>query len=152
MGGAAAQTIFTGEGYSSSQLSFFNGPNSATFQPLVENYWNSYVQSEGGINPAIRNQSTTMSIWFNSFPLSFDKQIQLQSSSFTTNVPVNSNISSTEMQSAYLKRDISFKFNPDLSWKYTPADTSFTLSKGNGVPPKDSQGQIISQGIVSLFG
>ncbi len=151
-GGASAQMIFTGEGYSTSQLQFFNGPTTVSFEPNVEKYWDSYISNTGNFTPAMGNETSDMDIWFNSFPLSFDKQIQLKSSSFTANVPVKSNLSITEVQSSTLKRDISFNFNQDLSWKYIPADTTLSVAKANGAPPKDSQGQIISQGIMTLFG
>jgi hypothetical protein len=152
IGGAASQTIFTGEGYSNSQLAFYNGPEVTSFDPFVQNYWDSYIQNSAALNPAINNQSDAMSIWFNSFPLSFDKQIQLQNSSFSANAPVNTNISGTELTSSALKRDIGFNFNQDMSWQYANANSGLSAATAEGVPPKDSQGQIISQGITALFG
>ena len=41
VGGASAQAMFTGEGYGSSQLAYFNGPNTTPFEPFVEKYWDS---------------------------------------------------------------------------------------------------------------
>jgi hypothetical protein len=153
IGGAASQTMFTGEGYSASQLSFYNGPEVTSFDPFVQNYWNSYIQNSAALNPAINNQSNEMSLWLNSFPLSFDKQIQLQNSSFSANVPVDTNVSGTELTSSALKRDVSFNFNQDMGWQYTNTNTNSDQSAGSGsAPPKDSQGQIISQGITALFG
>jgi hypothetical protein len=151
IGGAASQTMFTGEGYSASQLAFYSGPEVASFDPFVQNYWDSYIQNSAALNPAINNQSNEMSLWLNSFPLSFDKQIQLQSSSFSANSPVNTNVSGTELTSSALKRDISFNFNQDMSWQYANANSGQS-AESQSAPPKDSQGQIISQGITSLFG
>ncbi len=154
VGGAASQSqpSFLGEGYTATQLSFFNGQNTVEFQPVVEKYWSSYIQNEKDLSPYIFNQSTAMGIWLNSFPLGFDKQVQLKSSSFVANSPVAANLSSTELQSADLKRDVGFNFNQDLSWKYsTNAVSTLSSANGNGVPSKDAQGQIISQGIIALF-
>ena len=155
IGGASAQTIstvFPGEGYSSSQLEFFNGQNTVDFQPLVENYWNSYIQNGQTQNTAATTQSNVMGIWLNTFPLTFDKQVELKNSSFVANAPVATNVSGTDMQSAALKRDINYNFNQDQSWKYTSiTTTASTTTNENGAPPKSAQGQIISQGIMSLF-
>ena len=154
IGGASAQIIFTGEGYSTSQLQFFNGQNTENFQPFVENYWNSYIQNQNGgtQNTAITTQSNVMDIWLNSFPLGFDKQVQIKNSSFMSNAPVATNVSNTELQSAALKRDINYNFDQSQSWKYTSvATTASSAGSSNGIPAKDSQGQIISQGIMSLF-
>ncbi|MFB3766493.1 MAG: hypothetical protein ACE14P_14760 [Methanotrichaceae archaeon] len=152
MGGASAQLIFTGEGYSTSQLAFFNGQNTQDFQPLVENYWNSYIQNGQNQNPAITGQSNVMDIWLNSFSFGFDKQVQLRNSSFVSNAPITANFSSTEVQSAALTRAINFNFNQDQSWRYTPgAVSTLNALSGYSVPPKNAQGQIISQGIISLF-
>ena len=154
IGGASSQSqpSFLGEGYTATQLSFFNGQNTVDFQPVVEQYWNSYIQNEKDLSPYINNQSTDMGIWLNSFPLGFDKQVQLKSSSFVANSPVAANLSSTDLQSASLKRDVGFNFNQDLAWKYTNnALSTLSSSNGNSVPAQGSQGQIISQGIISLF-
>ncbi len=153
IGGAAAQTIFTGEGYSASQLAFYNGPNTVSFEPNVEKYWDSYITNAGNITPVTSNPANSMNIWFNSFPLTFDKQIQLKSSSFVANASATTGVSETEQESAVLKRNVNFNFNSDLSWMYTPKkDASFSYSAPTSVPSKDSQGQIVSQSIISLFG
>jgi len=44
---SAAQTMFTGEGYSTSQLAFFNSPLSSAFEPSVEKYWGTYIAGAG---------------------------------------------------------------------------------------------------------
>jgi hypothetical protein len=154
IGGAASQTMFTGEGYTNTQLAFYNGPETPSFDPFVQDYWNSYIQKSAALNPAINNQSDDMSIWLNGFPMAFDKQISLQGGSFTTNVPVNTSASTTEQTSAALKRDINYNFNQDNSWKYTATATATNSSLSAGTessPPKDAQGQVISQGIMALF-
>jgi len=144
-----SEPSFLGEGYSYTQLQFFNGQNTADFQPIVEQYWNSYIQNQ---NPAISNQSNVMSIWLNNFPLDFDKQVQISSSSFTANAPVATNVSSNALQSDLLKRDVNLNFNQDQGWKYTSAaTTTVSAGSGNGVPTNDAQGLIISQGIISFF-
>lgn len=154
VGGAYSQSqpSFLGEGYSTTQLMFFNGQNTIDFQPIVEKYWNSYIQNGESSNPAVNNQSTAIDIWLNSFPLDFNKEVQLKSSSFVANPSVATNLSSSELQSAALTRDINYNFNLDQSWKYTSGPiSSVSAASSSGVPPKSSQGQIISQGIISLF-
>jgi len=39
LGLSSAQTMFTGEGYSASQLAFYNSPSESTFEPDVQQYW-----------------------------------------------------------------------------------------------------------------
>ena len=150
----ASQTdsSYIGLGYSSTQLQFFNGQNTGDFQPIVEQYWNSYIQNGEKQNSAINNQSDVMSIWLNNFPLGFEKEVQVGSSSFKANTPVATNASSNQLESADLTRDVSFNFNQDQSWKYVPgAVATLSATNSNTVPPKDAQGQVISQGIMSLF-
>ena len=154
IGGASAQTIFTGEGYSTSQLQFFNGQNTLDFQPVVEQYWNSYIQNQNGgtQSTATTAQSSVMDIWLNSFPLGFDKQVQLKNSSFMANASVATDVSNTQMQSAALKRDINYNFDQGPGWKYTSIATmASSAANSNEAPPRSAQGQIISQGIMSLF-
>ena len=154
MGIAASQTdsTYLGLGYSSAQLQFFNGQNTEDFQPIVEQYWNSYIQNGEKQSSAINNQSDVMSIWLNNFPLGFEKEVQVGSSSFKANTPVATNVSSNELESAALTRNVNYNFNQDQSWKYVPnAMATLSAANGNSVPPKDAQGQIISQGIMSLF-
>jgi hypothetical protein len=95
--------------------------------------------------------TTNMDIWLNTFPYSFEKPIQIKSSSFIADAPSVSGISQTEMNSMTLKKVVTFNFNPDMGWKYTPSDTTFSFAKATGAPAKDSKGQIISQGIITLF-
>jgi len=150
LGIAAGQTIFTGEGYSTSQLSFFNGPNQQSFQPNVLKYWETYVEGDANMTAA-RGFTTNMDIWLNTFPDKFDKPIQIKSSTFNTNAPGMTGMTPTEMNSMNLKKVVTFNFEPSMGWKYTPADTTFSFTKATGTPAKDAKGQIISQGIISLF-
>ncbi len=151
LGGATAQTIFTGEGYSTSQLSFYSSPNAASFEPDVQKYWGSYISNEGNVTPVANNPAATMNIWLNTFPLKFENPLQIKSSTFSAATPMATGISPDEMDSMLLRRDINFKFNVDQSWKYNSPGSSFSLAKSNGTPTKESGGQIISQGIISLF-
>jgi hypothetical protein len=151
LGGASAQTIFTGEGYSTTQLAFLSSPNSASFEPNVQKYWDSYITGEGNVTPVTSNPAATMSIWMNSFPLSFNNPLQLKSSSFKASVPTASGIGQDEMTSMLLRRDINFKFDVDQSWRYNSAGSSFTTAQSSGAPSKDAGGQIISQGIIAFF-
>ncbi len=151
LGGACAQTIFTGEGYSTTQLSFLSAPNSASFEPDVQKYWGSYIAGEGNVTPVANDPAATMNIWMNTFPLKFNNPLQIKSTSFTASAPTVSGISQDEMTSMLLRRDINFKFNVEQSWKYDSGNSSFALTQSGGVPSKDADGQVISQGIISLF-
>jgi hypothetical protein len=135
IGGASAQAMFTGEGYGSSQLAYYNGPTTTPFEPFVEKYW------------------------FNTFPLNFDEPVQLKNSTLTTGVSSASKYSPDEWNSMLLKRNTLTNFNIDQSWKYTQIYTpsvqksSFSLSKNATSSGTDSSssGQVISQGIKTLF-
>ncbi len=151
LGGASAQKIFTGEGYSTTQLSFLSAPNSESFAPNVEKYWGTYISGAGNVTPVASNPAATMNVWMNTFPLKFENPLQLKSSTFTASVPTTSGVSVNEMNSMLLRRDINYKFNVDQSWKYNSADSSFALAEGSGAPSKSAEGQIISQGIITLF-
>ena len=146
LGGASAQTIFTGEGYSTSQLAFLGAPNIASFEPNVEKYWGSYITGAGNITPIARNPAATMNIWMNTFPLEFNNPLQIKSSSFTASAPSVSGINEGEMTSMLLRRDINFKFNVDQSWKYNSADSSFALAQSSGAPSKDAGGRPVRSG------
>jgi hypothetical protein len=150
LGLAAGQTIFTGEGYSTSQLAFFNEPNQQTFDPDVQTYWNTYIAGNSNLT-ASKSLTTDMDIWLNNFPDKFDKAIQVKSSTFSASVPSVSGMTATELNSASLKRGVAFSFEPSLGWKYTPSDTTFSFAKATGTPGEDAKGQIISQGITALF-
>jgi len=151
LGGASAQTMFTGEGYSSSQLAFFSSPNTASFEPNVEKYWGTYITGAENVTTVARNPATTMNVWMNAFPINFNSPLQFKSTSFSTSAPTASGIGQNEMNSMLLRRDINYKFNVDQSWKYNTDESSFALAQSKGTPTSDASGQILSQGIISLF-
>lgn len=151
LGGASAQKIFTGEGYSTTQLSFLSSPNSESFAPNVEKYWGTYISGAGNVTPIASNPAATMNVWMNTFPLKFENPVMVKSSTFTASVPTSTGVSVNEMNSMLLRRDINYKFNVDQSWKYNSADSSFALAESNGAPSSDAGGQILSQGIIALF-
>jgi len=151
LGGASAQKIFTGEGYSTTQLSFLSAPITASFEPNVEKYWGAYISGAGNVTPVASNPAATMNVWMNTFPLKFENPVLVKSTTFTASVPTTSGVSENEMNSMLLRRDINYKFNVDQSWKYNSADSSFALAEGSGAPSKSAEGQIISQGIITLF-
>jgi hypothetical protein len=159
IGGASAQAMFTGEGYGNSQLAYFNGPSTTPFEPFVEKYWDSYIHNAPNLTGPAYNPATSMNIWYNTFPLNFNEPIHLTNSTLTTGVPSASIYSPDQWNSMLLKRNTLTNFNIDLSWKYTPVYTpsvqksSFTLTQNATASTTDSSssGQVISQGIKSLF-
>ena len=158
IGTVAAQDIFTGEGYGSGQLAFYNGPSTSPFEPFVEKYWDSYVHNTGNATAVSESgPQTDMAIWYNTFPLGFNTLVQLPKTSFTTGTTTTGGLTATELDSMNLKRDTTFNFNTgDQSWKYTPVytpsvqKTSFSLM-GENKTGETSSGQIISQSIMALF-
>jgi hypothetical protein len=160
VGAASAQAMFTGEGYGSGQLSFFNGPSTIPFEPFVEKYWNSYIHNAPNMTGRTSNPATTMNIWFNAFPLGFNEPLELSESSFNMGSFLASKYSPTELNSMQLKRNTLGNFNIDQSWKYTPVyapasaqKSSFSLGKNESTSANEarSSGQILSQGIKALF-
>jgi len=149
LGLSAAQTMFTGEGYSTSQLAFFNSPLASAFEPSVEKYWGTYIAGAGNVNAS--SQMSDMSIWMNTFPMKFNSPIRTGSSSFSTNVSGPSDLSVSQMNSMLLNRDINTQFSYYQNWNEKPFQSSLTVSDSTGAPTKDSSGQIISQAIISLF-
>ena len=83
LGLAGAQTIGMGEGYSSTQLAFFNAPSSSTFEPNVQAYWGNYIANQQ--NLSIKSATSNMDIWMNTFPLKFDTPLQFKATSFAAN-------------------------------------------------------------------
>ncbi len=147
LGLSSAQTMFTGEGYSSSQLAFYNSPSASTFEPDVQQYWGSYIT--GNATPKSGLMSD-IDIWMNTFPLKFNAPLQVKSTSFTANTSGLS-LSESEMNSMLLKRDVNTQFSYYQNWKYNPPKSSLSFSESASVPSKDAGGQILSQGIISLF-
>jgi hypothetical protein len=152
IGATAAQAIFTGEGYSTSQLAFLNEPNTPTFEPSVEKYWNTYINQAQNASPIMKSPANTMNIWMNNFPLQFSTPVQIKGTSFSANASKISGISPAELNSMLLKRDINMDFYVSKNWQYTPTGTVLSsAAQGNNIPPKDAKGQIISQSIMGSF-
>ncbi|HOV51929.1 MAG: hypothetical protein QUS07_06105 [Methanothrix sp.] len=147
-GVAAAQTMFTGEGYSSSQLAFYTAPSSSTFEPNVQTYWQNYIT--GAQNATTSSVMSNMAIWMNAFPLRFNTPVALTGTSFNANAAAPS-LSSSELNSQSLTRDINTKFSIYETRPYVPLNSSISVSKSSGVPGNDASGQIMSQNIMSLF-
>lgn len=160
IGGASAQAMFTGEGYGSSQLDYFNGPTTTPFDPFVEKYWDSYIHNAPNLTGPTYNPATSMNIWFNTFPLNFNEPIQLKNSTLTTGVPSADKYSPNEWNSMLLKRNTLDNFDTDQSWKYSQIyspsvqKSSFSLTKNattSSTATTTSSGQVLSQGIKTLF-
>ncbi|OPY49436.1 MAG: hypothetical protein A4E48_02290 [Methanosaeta sp. PtaU1.Bin060] len=150
LGPSAAQMMFTGEGYSTSQLAFFNSPLASTFEPNVEKYWGTYIA--GGQNAtALKGPEANMAIWMNTFPLNFNAPLIIKSTSFMANSSDLSSMSEIDRNSMVLKRDISNGFNYAQYWANQATEGSVSAGKSTEAPDKDSGGQILSQGISTLF-
>jgi hypothetical protein len=160
VGTASAQAMFTGEGYGSSQLAFFNGPNTTPFEPFVEKYWDSYIHNAPNLTGPMYNPMTDMNIWFNTFPLNFNQPVQLKNSTITMGIPSASKYTPNEWNSMLLNQNTLMNFNAGQSWKYTGVYTpgsaqksSFYLTQNASSTATGSaaSGQILTQGIKSLF-
>lgn len=147
LGFAAAQTIGLGEGYSSTQLSFFNSPGSSTFEPNVQKYWGNYIAEER--NLSIKTPASSMGIWINDFPLKFDTPLQLSASSFKESADPLS-ISAKERNTQFLTRNVNSEFSINQIQSYAPSG-SLTVASGNNTPDKDAKGKMMSQDIMKLF-
>ena len=148
LGLAGAQTIGMGEGYSNTQLAFFNAPSSSTFEPNVQAYWGSYIANQQ--NLSIKSASSNMDIWMNIFPLKFDTPLQLKATSFNANAaaPV---LSAKERNSLFLTRNVNSQFDVNQIWSYAQTSGSLSVSNSTGTPSKDAKGQMMSQNIMVLF-
>jgi hypothetical protein len=146
LGLASAQMMFTGEGYSASQLSFLNSPNVPTFEPNVEKYWGSYITDQ---NATSASAWSNMNIWMNTFPLNFESPVKIASSSLA--VRSVSNLSASERNSQFLTREVNNQFLVNQLWVYPLMDGSLSVLKSSGTPGEDDKGQILSQNIITLF-
>ena len=149
-----AQTMFTGEGYGTSQLGFLNGPDTPVFDTDVAKYWNSYITNAAqNMSPVMSSPVTTMNIWMNNFPLSFSTPVSIRGTSFSANA-TGTALNPLEGQSIFLRNDVISNFNIDQSWRYSPVNAPLSMmSQGNNTPPsRDAKGQILSQSITGLFG
>ena len=148
LGLASAQTIGMGEGYSSTQLAFFNSPSSSTFEPNVQAYWGNYIA--GKENLSIEGGSSDMDLWMNTFPLRFDTPLQFQATSFSANAAA-SDLSAKDRNSQMLTRDVNSQFGVNQVESYPTASGSLNVSSSTGTPSKDAKGNMITQNIITFF-
>jgi hypothetical protein len=149
LGIAGAQTqSMIGEGYSTTQLGFYHSPITSTFEPNVEQYWGSYIT--GSLNTSQKDKSSNTDIWMNTFPLNFDAPLKLTTTSFSANA-TGLSMSSTEMNSQFLTRDVMSKFGINHVWSYPQTNGSVIAYGSSGTPSDESKGKIITQNIASLF-
>ncbi|HUI39726.1 MAG TPA: hypothetical protein VLY86_02245 [Methanothrix sp.] len=150
MGLSGAQMMFTGEGYSTSQLDFYNAPLTSTFEPNVENYWGTYIAGSQNAT-ALSGPGADMAIWMNTFPLNFNTPMSLKGTSFMANSSGLASVNEVNRNSIVLKRDVNNTFSYSENWKNQASESSVSATKSTSVPGKDAGGQIISQGISTLF-
>lgn len=148
LGLAGAQIIGMGEGYSNTQLAFFNAPTTSTFEPNVQAYWGNYIADQQ--NSSIKSTSSNMDIWMNTFPLRFDTPLQFKATSFAANAAAPT-LTATERNSQFLTRNVNSQFGINQIWSYPVASGSLTVSNSTGTPSKDAKGQMMSQNIMVLF-
>ncbi len=147
-GVAGAQTIGMGEGYSSSQMAFFNAPSASTFEPDVQTYWGSYITSQQNLS---RSSTTSdMAIWMNTFPLVFSTPLQLKTSSFEGNVSAPAP-GLVDQNSQALTRDVNNGFAVNEVMSIPATSGSLTTSSSTGTPAKDATGKMLSQNIITFF-
>jgi hypothetical protein len=145
---AGAQIIGMGEGYSNTQLAFFNAPTSSTFEPNVQTYWGNYIASQE--NTSIKSASSNMDIWMNTFPLKFDTPQLFKATSFAPNAAAPT-LTATERNSQFLTRNVNSNFGIYQVWSYPVESGSLVISNSTGTPSKDAKGQLLSQNILTLF-
>jgi hypothetical protein len=145
---AGAQIIGMGEGYSNTQLAFFNAPTTSTFEPNVQSYWGNYIADQR--NSSIKSTSSNMDIWMNTFPLRFDTPQLFKASSFAANAAAPT-LTATQRNSQFLTRNVNSQFGINQIWSYPVASGSLTVSNSTGTPSKDAKGQMMSQNILVLF-
>jgi hypothetical protein len=145
---AGAQTIGMGEGYSSTQLAFFNAPGSSTFEPNVQAYWGNYIANQQ--NMSLKGATSNMDLWMNIFPLRFETPLQLKATSFNANAtaPV---LSAKERNSLYLTKNVNSQFEVNQIWSYPLTSGSLMVSNSTGMPGKDASGKLLAQNIMTLL-
>jgi len=137
-----------GEGYSNTQLAFFNAPSTSTFEPNVQAYWGNYIADQQ--NNSIKSASSNMDIWMNTFPLKFDTPLQFKATSFGVNAAAPT-LTAKERHTKFLTRNVNSQFGINQIWSYPVASGSLIVSNGTGTPSKDAKGQMLSQNILTLF-
>lgn len=147
MGLAGAQGSGLGDGYSSTQRAFFNEPITSTFEPYVNNYWSNYVV--GNKSQSGHIMTSEMDMWVNNFPLMFSIPMQLDSTSFKSNVSTQG-LGEKEMNSQTLKTAVYRELGlSDLS-KLTAAAGSLNAT-GASTPAINATGNLLSQSVMSFF-
>ncbi|MFZ3113788.1 MAG: hypothetical protein WA141_02750 [Methanothrix sp.] len=147
MGLAGAQGSGLGDGYSSTQRAFFNEPITSTFEPYVNNYWSNYVV--GNKSQSGHVMTSEMDMWVNNFPLMFSIPMQLDSTSFKSNVSTQG-LGEKEKNSQTLKTAVYRELGlSDLS-KLTAAAGSLNAT-GASTPAINSTGNLLSQSVMSFF-
>jgi hypothetical protein len=147
MGLAGAQGSGLGDGYSSTQRAFFNDPITSTFEPYVNNYWSNYVV--GNKSQSGHIMTSEMDMWVNKFPLMFSIPMQLDSTSFKSNLSTLG-LSEKEKNSQTLKTAVYRELGmSDLS-KLTAAAGSLNAT-GASTPAIDATGNLLSQSVMSFF-
>lgn len=136
-----------GEGYSSSQLAFFNAPSSSTFEPNVQQYWESYITNQQNVN---RTSATTdMDLFMNTFRLLFDTPLQLGTTSFASNVSAPA-LSVAEKNSQDLTGSVNKDFSAYQAFSSPAKSGSLTTSSGTGTPARDATAKMLSQNIMTF--
>lgn len=140
-------SAFIGEGYSSSQLAFFNAPSSSTFEPNVQQYWGSYI--ENAQNMSRGSGTTDMDLFMNNFRLLFDTPLQLGTTSFASNVSTPA-LSIAEKNSQDLTSSVNKGFSA-YQFSSSPAKSgSLTTTSGTGTPANDATAKMLSQNIMTF--
>lgn len=143
--GVAGASI--GEGYSSSQMAFFNAPSASTFEPNVQQYWGSYIANTQNMS---RNIGTTdMDLFMNTFPLLFDTPLKLDTTSFASNVSAQA-LSIAEKNSQDLTKSVNTGFSAYQVSSSPAKSGSLTTTSGGSTPAKDATGKILSQNIMTF--
>lgn len=136
-----------GEGYSSSQLAFFNAPSASTFEPNVQQYWGSYIANTQNMS---RGSGTTdMDLFMNTFRLLFDTPLQLGATSFASNVSAPA-ISIAERNSQDLTSSVNEGFSAYQVSSSPAKSGSLTTTNGTGTPAADATGKMLSQNIMTF--
>jgi hypothetical protein len=138
---------FMGEGYSASQLAFFNEPSSSTFEPNVQQYWGSYITNTQNMS---RGSGTSdMDLFMNTFPLLFDTPLKLNATSFAGNVS-GPTLSAADQNSQGLTRGVNNEFSANQVMSYPAKSGSLTTTSATGTPASDATGKILSQNIMTF--
>jgi len=150
--GSAAAVALQGSTYSVTQGKFLNGPDSGSFDSLVQSYWSKY-QGKSVVSNGTRDPAATMSMWMNEFPFQFDISRNVTRTTFAAGGSGASGIDPALWNSMLLERETTFNFGLENPSGYSPDPTSalFALEDAS-MTASTSQGSIISQGIMMRFG